>query len=139
MPMALSLDLRTRILRAYDNGEGTRIDIANRFSVSLGMVKKLLSQRRKIGHIRHLHDRAGRKKTILPEHRNAIVKHLAEKPDMTLAELRSALGLTCTLTAIHYVLDDMNLTLKKRRSAPLSKTATTSARTASSGRKTKEA
>lgn len=137
--MAFSLDLRSRILRAYDNGQGTRLDIAKRFCVSLGMVKKLLSQRRKIGHIRHLHDRAGRKKTILPEHRDAIRKHLAEKPDMTLAELRTALGLTCTLTAIHYVLADMNLTLKKRRSAPPSKSVTMSARTASSGRKPKEA
>lgn len=137
--MAFSLDLRSRILRAYDNGQGTRLDIAKRFSVSLGMVKKLLSQRRKIGHIRHLHDRAGRKKTILPEHRDAIRKHLAEKPDMTLAELRTALGITCTLTAIHYVLADMNLTLKKRRSAPPSKSVTTSARTASSGSKPREA
>jgi hypothetical protein len=33
---------------------------------------------------------------------------------MTLAELREALGLKCTLPAIHYVLVDMGLTYKKR-------------------------
>ena len=43
----LSLDLRERILTAYDAKEGTREEIAARFRVSLGMVKKLLQQRRK--------------------------------------------------------------------------------------------
>ena len=44
-----SLDLRTRILAAYDAGEGTRETVAARFRVSLGMVKKLLQQRRRTG------------------------------------------------------------------------------------------
>jgi transposase-like protein len=35
----LSLDLRERIVRAYDKGDGTRDEIAQRFDVSLGMVK----------------------------------------------------------------------------------------------------
>ena len=37
----LSLDLRERILAAYDAGEGSREEVAHRFRVSLGMVKKL--------------------------------------------------------------------------------------------------
>ena len=37
----LSLDLRERILSAYDSHEGTRPEVARRFRVSLGMVKKL--------------------------------------------------------------------------------------------------
>lgn len=135
---ALSLDLRKRILSAYLSGEGTREVIAHRFNVSLGMVKKLLQQQRKLGHIKSLHHRAGRKRTIVAEHRIAIRKLLADKPDMTLAELREALGLTCTLPALHYVLADMNLTFKKRRSGPLSKTGTTSALHAAAGKNTKE-
>jgi hypothetical protein len=39
---------------------------------------------------------------------------LAQKPDMTLKELREALGLDCSLPAIHYVLSEMGLTYKKR-------------------------
>lgn len=124
---ALSLDLRKRIVSAYLSGEGTREVIALRFNVSLGMVKKLLQQRRKLGHIKSMHHRAGRKRIIVAEHRIAIRKLLADKPDMTLAELREALGLKCTLPALHYVLADMNLTFKKRRSALPSKTGTTSA------------
>jgi len=84
----LSLDLGERILRAYDKGEGTREVIAQRFSVSLGMVKKLLQQRRSTSCIKPRHHLAGRKKLIVAEHRIAIRKHLKHKPDMTLAELR---------------------------------------------------
>lgn len=125
--MALSLDLRERIVKSYDKGEGTRDQIAKRFHVSLGMVKKLLQQRRKTGCIKPRHHLAGRKKTILAKHRIALRQHLKRKPDMTLAELRDALGLQCTVPAIHYVLVDMGLTYKKRRFAQPSKIAKTSA------------
>ena len=128
MSMAtFSVDLRERIVSAYDRGEGTRDEIARRFGVSLGMVKKLLQQRRKTGCIKPRHHLAGRKKRIVAEHRIAMRKHLQRKPDMTLAELREALGLECSLPAIHYVLVDMGLTYKKRRSAQPNRTAKTSA------------
>ena len=42
-------------------------------------------------------------------------------------------GLSCTLPAVHYVLAEMGLTYKKRRSELLSKTAQTSASHAASG------
>jgi len=135
---ALSLDLRKRIVDAYLRGEGTREAVALRFSVSLGMVKKLLQQRRRIGHVKSLSHRAGRKRTIVAEHRMAIRKLLAGKPDMTLAELREALGLKCSLPALHYVLADMNLTFKKRRSGPPSRTGTTSAAPGGAGKSTRE-
>ena len=67
----LSLDLRERILAAYDAKEGTRVDIATRFRVSLGMVKKLISQLRRgdgIGSLRHRcgrwHTWTGKKRVI---------------------------------------------------------------------------
>ncbi len=40
----LSLDLRQRILDAYAEGSRTRKEVADRFTVSLGMVKKLIQQ-----------------------------------------------------------------------------------------------
>ena len=121
----LSMDLRERILASYDAKEGTRQEIADRFRVSLGMVKKLLLQRRKTGDIRPLHKNAGRKPMITPAHRRQIKILLHKQPDMTLAELRDGLGLRCSLPAIYYVLADMNLTLKKRRAGPVSKIAKT--------------
>jgi transposase len=122
----LSLDLRERILSSYDHKEGTREDIAARYRVSLGMVKKLLHQRRRTGDIRPRHHHSGRKPKILPGHRQQLRTLLGEKPDLTLKELRQAVALHCTLPAIHYVLQKMGLTYKKRRSGPASRIGPTS-------------
>lgn len=113
----ISLDLRERILAAYDAGEGTREEVGRRFRVSIGMVKKLLQQRRHTGDICPRHHRSGRKALIVASHRQRLQRLLVEKPDMTLKELRSALDIQCTPQAIHYVLADMGLTYKKRRFA----------------------
>ncbi len=117
----LSLDLRERMLLAYDAEEGTREEIAERFGVSLGMVKKLLQQRRHTGDIGARHHFSGRKPKILERHRRKLSRLLEERPDLTLAELRTAAGLSCSLPAIHYALAALNLTHKKRRSAPASR------------------
>ena len=118
----LSLDLRERILTAYDKGDVTREQIARRFCVSLGMVKKLIQQRRRLGDIRAQHHRSGLKPKILSSHRQAIREELEARPDLTLEELRDIIGLDCTIPALHYVLEDMGLTYKKRRSVPANKT-----------------
>jgi transposase len=121
----LSLDLRQRILSSYDNDEGTRAEIAHRFRVSLGMVKKLLQQRRHTGNIAPRHHYAGRKPMIVAAHRSQMRSLLAKKNDLTLIELREAMGLKCSFQAIHVVLGKMGLTYKKRRSVPANKTAPT--------------
>jgi len=121
----LSVDLRERILASYDAREGTREETANRYRVSLGMVKKLLQQRRKTGDIRPRHHYSGRKPKILDPHRRRMRDLLSRQPDMTLAELRQATALSCSLPAIHYALVAMNLTYKKRHFVPVSRTGRT--------------
>ena len=122
----LSMDLRERILDSYDGGEGTREDVAVRFRVSLGMVKKLLAQRRRTGEIGPRHHRSGRKPKLLAAHHRQMRALLAAKPDLTLGELRVQAGLECTLPAIHYALAAMGLTYKKRHSQPASRSGPTS-------------
>ena len=121
MKRPISLDLRQRILASYDQHEGTREEIAQRFRVSLGMVKKLLQQRRQSGDIACQYHRCGRRPRIVAVHRQTLRQLLSRKPDLTLEELRRAAQLDCTIQAIHYVLEDMGLTYKKRRSAPVNK------------------
>lgn len=136
---ALSLDLRERILSTYDKENGTREQVARRFRVSLGMVKKLIQQRRHTGEIgarRHL---CGRKPRILKSHRSQMRAILKKKPDITLKELREAVALDCTLPAIHYVLEDMGLTYKKRLSMPASRSARMSPKRGRSGAASKAA
>ena len=122
----LSLDLRERILASYDHDEGPRAEIAHRFRVSLGMVKKLLQQRRHTGDIAPRYRFCGRKPMIVGTHRSQLRSLLARKNDLTLKELREATGLKCSLQAINVVLGKLGLTYKKRHSVPVNKTALTS-------------
>ena len=121
----LSIDLRERILTAYERGDGTRLQIAERYDVSLGMVKKLLQQRRHTGDIAPRHHRSGRKPTITEKHKRHLERLVGDHSDMTLDELRSAIGLKCSLTAIHKALIKIGLSYKKRHSTLLSTSART--------------
>lgn len=109
----LSLDLRERLVGSYDEGLGSRQEIADRYRVSLGMVKKLLVQRKKTGDIGARHRYSGRKPLFTQGHRRHMGQIIQQRPDITLEELREALTLKCSLVAIHYVLKKMNLTYKK--------------------------
>ena len=120
-----SLDLRERILAAYDQKEGTRDGIASRFRVSVHLVKKLLQQRRRTGDLAPRHHFSGRKPMIAATHRGQFRGLLTRKNDLTLKELRTATGLKCSLQAIHVALEKMGLPYKKRRSAPANKTGLT--------------
>ena len=109
----LSLDLRERILASYDAGKGTRQEMADRYNVSLGMVKKLLSRRKQTGEFHSWYTHCGRKPYFTEELREQIKKLIRTRKDITLEEIRGSLNLNCTLPAIHYVLRDLNLTFKK--------------------------
>lgn len=122
---ALSLDLRERILTAYDQQQGTRQQVADRFRVSLGVVKKLLAQRRRTGQIGPRYDRCGRPPKIRPVHQRRLRALVRRQPDLTLQELRAVIRLDCSLAAIHTALAKLGLTYKKRRCAPASRTAPT--------------
>ena len=121
----ISLDLRERILASYDQKEGTREEIAHRFRVSLGMVKKLLQRRRQGGDLGPRYHRCGLKPGKVAAQSQTFRQLLSRKPDLTLEELRRATSLDCTLPAIHYVLEKMGLTYKKRHSGPANKTGPT--------------
>ena len=113
----LSNDLRERIVTAYDRRDGTRQQIAERYNVSLGMVKKLLQQRRVTGDIAPRHRFSGAKPKITLRHQQQLKRLVRKLPDMTLEELRDAIGVSCTPQAIHYALERIGLSLKKRRFA----------------------
>src|SRR5688500_10203166 len=103
----LSLDRRERIVAAYDRGDETRLQIAQRYNVSESMVKKLLKQRVKTGEIGARHFNSGRKPTILPAHERRLRQLVKRQPDLTLEELRDALELDVTPQAIYYALERM--------------------------------
>ena len=122
MKKPISLDLRERIVAAYDGQEGTREEVAKRFKVSVGLVKKLLAQRNRTGDLRARYRYCGRKARLEPLHGAALRQVVAQEPDLTLVEIKQRLGLDCTIGAIHWVLARLDLTYKKRRSMRPSRT-----------------
>jgi len=137
MRKTLSVDLRERIVAAYDAREGTREEVAKRFRVSLGMVKKLLEQRTRTGDLRPRHRFSGRKARLMPEQGSRLRQLIAQEPDLTLAEMKARLELSCTVAAVHWVVTRLGLTYKKRRSMRPSKTGRTSRRPAGNGAEAK--
>jgi transposase len=135
----ISLDWRERMLAAYDADAGTREAVAARFRVSLGMVKKLLQQRRRTGDGRPQHHRSGRKPGHVARHQHPLRALVQQKPELTLKALRAAAGLNCTLPAIHDVLNRLGLPYKKRRSAPVNQRGPTSTRRGGDGSVTQPA
>jgi len=110
----ISPDLRSRILAAYDEGEMNREEVAERFMVSLGMVKKLIQQRRHTGDISNLHHRAGRHRVLDAKAEARLRELVAAQPDATLAELRDRLGAKCSIATIHRSLERLDLRFKKK-------------------------
>jgi transposase len=129
----LSLDFREKILAACDAGQSTQQQVAGRFLVSLGMVKKLLAQRKATGDIAPRHKNAGRKPKITPDHQRRLRELIDERNDWTLEELRDELGVACTPQAIHYALKRLGISYKKSLYAPANNSAPTFARGARPG------
>ena len=120
-------DLRRKFLSAYDEGESTLEELAERFLVSLGWAKKISAQRNRTGQAERVPHRPGRKPHAGGEAQQQVRDWIAAKPDLTLAEiqlkLRSEAGVRLSLPQIWYLLRRLGLRLKKSRSMPASGTA----------------
>lgn len=118
---ALSLDLRVRIVEAYESGEGSYDTMAERFSVGRTVVGKLVRQKRDLGTLDPLVHRCGRKPAVSGEKEVELRKHLKEHPDATVLERRDALGLKCSEKTLWLTLRKMGWRFKKSRRVPPSK------------------
>jgi len=88
---AYSLDLRERVVAAYEKGNNTIAEIAAKFSVGETFLKKMLRQKRQTGSLMRLPHRAGAKKILKATHRQWLAKQIKEQPDATLVELQTNL------------------------------------------------
>ena len=79
-------DLRRKFLCAYDEGEDTLEELAERFLVSVGWAKKISAQRNRTGQAERVPHRPGRKPHAGAEARQQILAWVESKPDLTLAE-----------------------------------------------------
>ena len=119
-----SIDLRERIVAAYDAGEGNRQQVAERFKVSLGLVKKLLAQRRNLGTIEPQYQNVGRKPAFDGESLKQLDNFLQKHADATLIEIQEQFSgsVSCSLQAIANAIRRLGWRYKKKHYEPVSKT-----------------
>ena len=130
MARAYGDDLRKKVLGAYAGGKGTLRQLAERFDVSYGWVKKIhVAELATVSRCRVLQRR--RPSAVDGDLVRRLVK---QKPDIVLRELAMAMrerGQPASQTQLWRVLKKLGLRLKKSRSMPPSATAK---RTAASAR-----
>ena len=119
---AYSMDLRERVVAACDRGEGTREQIAKRFSVGAARVYRLLQRRRDTGSIAPKPHGGGQKPAFDPPAAERLRQAVADRPDATLEELREAVGAACGTSAVHRAPVKLGLPRKESRSGPPSRT-----------------
>ena len=121
---AYSLDLRERVVAAYEKGKTTISAVAAQFSVGETFVKKMLRQQRQSGSLKRLPSCAGAKKVLEPKHRQWLAKQIKEQPDATLTELQTGLlerqTISVSRATVSRELREMGLPRKKSRSLPQS-------------------
>jgi transposase len=108
-----SMDLRVRVLEAAAAGEGTA-ELADRFSVSPAWVRRLRQRHRQTGEVGPRVARPARARK-LDTHLPRIRDLLAATPDLTLAELRAALGVAVALSTLWAAVRGLGYTFKKSR------------------------
>lgn len=116
---AYSLDLRERVVAAYENGVETILEVAGRFEVSDSFIKKLLRRKRTTGEIAPIGHRGGQPKRLTDEHRKWLLKTVLAEPDITLGELQERLlaekNLSVSVPTLCRELRALNLRRKKSR------------------------
>jgi len=104
--------------------------IAEIFCVSPAWARRVNQRRRDLGETTP-RKMGGPGKCKIDRHK--LAELVQAQPDATLKELRAHLGIKCSESAIWKALDKMNLSFKKRRSMPPSKTVPMSPSVASRG------
>ncbi len=114
-----SLDLRQRVVAAYENGGETILEVAERFAVSDSFIKKLLRRKRTTGDIAPIGHRGGQPKRLSEKHRKWLLKIVLAQPDITLGELGERLlseqGVSASAATLSRELRALNLRRKKNR------------------------
>ncbi|HZT60137.1 MAG TPA: transposase [Pyrinomonadaceae bacterium] len=115
---AYSLDLRTRVVRAYERGEGSISEIAERFGVGTAFVKKMLRQWGATGDLAPLAHGGGKPASLNSRHRQLLRRKVREQSDISLSELQRLLdeqgSVQVHVSTISRALAGLGLPLKKR-------------------------
>jgi transposase len=122
---AYSIDLRLRVVAAYDAREGTQEQVAARFAVSVSWVRKILRQRRATGSIEPKPHGGGHAPAFDAPGEARLRQAVRDDSDATLEELGRLAGVACSVSAVFRAVDRLGITRKKSRGGPPSRTTRT--------------
>jgi transposase len=115
-----SIDLRKRVLRAWDSGLDAE-RVAAKYEVSRAWVHRLVQRRRETGSMTPRKQTKFRGRALAGQE-DRLVALITARPDATLAELRDALPTTAALSTLWRTIEQLGFTLKKngtrRRTTP---------------------
>jgi transposase len=118
MAKPLSEDLRTRVVRAVEDGMSRRA-AAERFGISAASAVRFVKEWRQSGATKAKRQGGDQRSQRIEEHHEAIMSAIEAKPDMTLVELSEMLeserGASFAPSSIWRFLDRHGVTFKKKR------------------------
>ena len=117
MAVALSIDLRGRVVSAIEGGLSCRA-AAERFGVSASSAIRWRAQKRREGNITPRRQGGDRHSHRIEAHAELILSAVAAQSDITLAELREKLeghGVAVAIGTLWRFFKRRNITRKKRR------------------------
>lgn len=120
------MDLRVRVVDAYDRKTGTQAEVAARFDVSLSWLKKLLRFRRNNGSIASKPHGGGWTPKFSGDRLEELKKAVEQDPGATLQELLERSKVDASIMAVQRALVRLDCRRKKSRSTPPNRTVRTS-------------
>ena len=113
-----SLDLRRRVVAAYEHGVETIEEIAERFSVGQTFVKKMLKQKRETGTLDIKERRPGPNKLLSEKDHQWLRRQIGKEPDLTIDQLHERLlkerKVEVSRATVGRAIQELDLPLKKR-------------------------
>lgn len=121
-----SMDLRERVVAAYDRGGLTEADVARLFNIGEATVRRWRRRARDTGSAAPASHGGGNEPRVLPEHEPLVRALVAEQPDRIVVDVAALFveraGRRCSRSSMSRALARMDLTRKKRPSSTASAT-----------------
>jgi len=105
-------EARELLVKGYEKSHDAAA-IAQAYSVSIRTVYRLVKQKQETGSVALRTGQRGRKPALTAEDKEKIRQCVAEKPDITVNEIREKLGLSVSYSTVERALKEMGFALKK--------------------------
>ncbi len=118
MPASYSLDLRKKVLTAWQNKEGSQKHLAKRFDVSLSFVRDLLRLYRETNDITPKPQGGDRRSKLKSKEQELLQTMVAQQNDIYLREIQATLqqnqGIKVSISSLSRTLKRLKLGRKKK-------------------------